>query len=575
MAKLPQKPRKKWQFLRPDEAAVQALQQELGIHPLFCRLLVNRGVTSFADARRFFRPAWEHLHDPFALPDMEVAIRRLHRALEAGERILLYGDYDVDGTTSIALMWEFLSRRKAALDFYIPDRYREGYGLSDGGLDYARQEGYSLLVVLDCGIRALEESRAARRLGIDLIICDHHEPGETLPDAVAVIDPKRPDSTYPYRELSACALAFKLCQAYVQRHGEREEGELVGLLDLVVTSQACDIVPLTGENRVLAHLGLARMQQTLRPGLQALWTASERQRPYTISDIVFGIGPRINAAGRMADADLAVRLLLEADAGQAAKLARELDLRNRMRKEYDERITREALECWTARPEWAARRTAVLYQKHWHKGLIGIAASRVAEQLHRSTIIFTRADGKITGSARAAGDLDIYRALTHCEDLLLSWGGHAHAAGLTLRPRCLEAFRDRFEAAVCSMIGETHTAPQLPVEGCIRPDDISPGLMRMLHQFAPFGPGNRNPVFAIRKVKDSGFSRLLRGEHLRFCMTSPAGQGYEAIGFGMGEAYTWIATKQPADIAFTLQEDRWQEQPRIRLMLKDIRPSKG
>jgi len=573
MAEQPPKPRKRWTLLRPDEPAVQALQQQLGIHPLLCRLLINRGISDYASAKRFFRPGWSHLHDPFSMRDMEKAVHRLQKAIRRREGILLYGDYDVDGTTSVALMWEFLRLRTPHLDFYLPDRYREGYGLSAKGLEAAQNRGCSLMLVLDCGIRAVDLARRAPQMGIDLIICDHHEAGEALPEAEAVLDPKRADATYPYRELSACALAFKLCQAYVDKEGEAVDGELTSLLDLVVTSLACDIVPLTGENRVLAHLGLEAMQKTCRPGLRALWSVSERTAPYTISDIVFGIGPRINAAGRMADADLAVRLMIETDEGRAQAWARELDQRNRIRREYDQRISREALEQAAEQSAETFPCTAVLYQRHWHKGLLGIAASRVSERLHRPTIVFTRADGKITGSARSVGGLDIYKALARCDDLLHNWGGHTHAAGLTLRPGCLEAFRDRFESVVREMQGTEPREPELAVEAFLDLDDIGPGLMNKLRQFAPFGPGNRNPVFAVARVKDSGFSRILKEEHLRLCMTSKAGRSYEAIGFGMADAYSWIARNKPADIAFTLSQDRWREEVRIRLMLKDIRPS--
>lgn len=561
---------KQWKLLEADETAVQQLEKKLGIHPVFCRLLVQRGITTAQQAKQFFQPELKQLHDPFLMKDMDRAVERLERAIQNNEKILLFGDYDVDGTTAIALLYSFLQHHHPNLDYYLPDRYKEGYGLSFEGIEYAHENHIKLLITLDCGITALDQVQRANEYGMDVIICDHHLPESKLPEAFAVLDPKRPDCNYPFKELSGCGVAFKLAQAYVEKNN-LDWSQLEELLDLLVISIASDIVRIVDENRVLAFFGLQKLNATKRLGLRALINLSRREPPLTISDIVFGIGPMINAAGRLADAEKAVRLMLSADKGVAADYARVLDYRNQMRKEFDQRIAEEARKLLQQDPLWQERKSIVLYQAHWHKGVVGIAAARMVEEYHRPAIILTESEGKIVGSARSIKGFDIHEAIGMCRDLLISYGGHAHAAGLSMYPENLIFFQERFEAVVDTLASEEVFVPEITVSAEIYLKDITPYFWDTLRQFAPFGPGNRNPNFVVRNVRDTGYSRLLRGNHLRVAVGQPDSAPQYGVAFGRGDDFEKVKTRQPFDICFNLQENRWEGNAYLQLMVKDMK----
>ncbi len=562
-------PKKQWLAASSDPENVRHLQEVLGIPSVLCQLLAQRQITTFEQARDFFRPQWEHLHDPFLMQDMQKAVERLHHAIEKGEKILLYGDYDVDGTTSVAMMYSFLQQLHPHLDYYIPDRYKEGYGISYEGLDYAAANNITLIIAMDCGIRAVPQVRAAQHHGIDFIICDHHLPEAEIPDAVAVLDPKRPDCAYPYKELSGCGVAFKLAQAYAQQHSLSQD-ILTELLDFLVISIASDIVPITGENRVLAHLGLDVLTRTKRPGLLALIERSQRQRPLSISDIVFGLAPMINAAGRLADADQAVKLMLSHNRKIAEDYARVLEYRNKLRKEFDQRIAEEAAELFEEMPDWEDRRSLVLYQPHWHKGVVGIVASRMVERFHRPSIILTESGGNIVGSARSVKGFDIHEAIHSCQDLLINFGGHTHAAGLTLAPENLPYFQDRFEGYVSSHLSEDLLHPVIHYAAELNLEEITPKFWRILHQFGPFGPGNRNPIFLTRGVTDTGYSKTLKGIHLKLSVKQNQSKAFSGIAFGLGEKVDQVISQQPFDLFYTLEENKWQGKRMLQLGVKDI-----
>ncbi len=562
--------KKGWTLIETDAALVAQLQKALGVSPVLCRLLVQRGVTSFSAAHRFFRPSLQHLHDPFRMRDMALAVERLHRALNKRERILLYGDYDVDGITAVAFLYRFLAARGARLDYYLPDRYREGYGLSTDGVDYAVQTGTQLLIALDCGIRAVEPARRARRAGVDLIICDHHLPGADLPVATAVLDPKRRDATYPFSGLSGCGIALKLAQAYASRYGLPEHS-WSDLLDLVTVSIAADIVPIVDENRILAWFGLQRLARRPLAGFSALIEGSRRRRPLNISDIVFGLTPLLNAAGRMADAQQAVKLLLTDEPKVAADYTRVLLYRNELRREYDKRVTEEAAAQCAHILQAGERRSLVCYAAHWHQGVVGIAASRLVDRFFRPAVVLTRADRLLVGSARSIPGFNLHAALSLCSDLLVSYGGHEQAAGMKLAPENLTAFQDRFEGATQTILGAAAPKPEIRIAADLPLSGIRPDFWKILKQFAPFGPGNRSPVFRARGVRDTGYSRRLRGNHLRLSIRQDDSPVFTGIAFDQGDAYPGIADRRPFDICYTLQEDRFGAVPILQLVVKDIK----
>lgn len=568
--------RKRWTLLPADEAVADHLHEVLNISPVLCRLLAQRGIKTFDEAKTFFRPDLSQLHDPFLMRDMDKAVGRLESAFSKKEKILLYGDYDVDGTTSVALMYGFLSKHHRQLDYYIPDRHKEGYGISMAGIGYAQQNGISLIVAMDCGIRAVEQVAAAKKLGIDFIICDHHLPEARpdaseacIPDAVAVLDPMRPDCQYPFKGLSGCGVAFKLAQA-ISRVKNWPEKDLVNLLDILVLSIAADIVPMTGENRVLAHFGLKRLNRTRRTGLRALIEKSGRRKPLAISGIVFGIAPMLNAAGRIGDAEDAVKLLLSNDKNTAADNARFLAHQNELRKEHDRHILLEAKRMFREMPGWEERRSILLFQKDWHKGVVGIGAARMVEHFHRPVILLTQSQGKAVGSARSVPGFNVYKAIKSCEDLLDNFGGHDHAAGMTLPVEAVPEFRERFETAVKNSITEEQLTPEVKLSATIDFKDITPKFWRILKQFAPFGPGNRSPVFATKNVVDSGKSRLLKNDHLRVSLKQNGSVPMQGMAFGLGGHFTKVHSKKPFHVAYKIEEEMWKGDKYLRMVVRDF-----
>lgn len=563
-----------WQLLPTDETTVHNLHEALGIDPLFCHLLIQRGITTYEDARQFFRPSLDGLHNPFMMQDMQVAVERLDQAVQQHERILLYGDYDVDGTTSVALMYAFLSGFHTNLDYYLPDRDKEGYGVSLAGVEYARETGCTLVVAMDCGIKAHVAVALAKSYGIDFIICDHHLPDGGLPDAVANLDPKRSDCHYPYNELSGCGLAFKLAQAYAMHHNMPAE-ELDDLLDLVAVSIACDIVPITGENRTLAYFGLKRLNQSPRLGLWALLNRINRPFPLTITDVVFSLGPLINAAGRLGDARDAVRLMLSIDQHAAMDSAGRLTQRNRERRTIDHSMAEEAEQRFRALPDWEVRKSIVLFDATWHKGVIGISASRLVETFHRPTIVLMQSGDRAVGSARSVHGFDLYAALQQCEDLFHTYGGHAHAAGMQMPIANVPAFTERFEQIVQERLTFEQETPVMDICAKVRLDDLTTRFWRMLRQFEPFGPMNRNPVFWAENVVDTGQSRRLDNNHVRLSLRHPDGEAiFSGIGFGIGDVFERVQGK-PFDVVFNLREEQWRGERSLTLQARDFRPYQG
>ncbi|MCU0435039.1 MAG: single-stranded-DNA-specific exonuclease RecJ [Bacteroidia bacterium] len=565
----------RWNLLpHPNQAQAHLLSIDLGVPPLISRLLVQRGVHSFEDARRFFRPALTDLHNPFLMRDMDKAVQRIEQAIAAGEKILVYGDYDVDGTTAVALMWSYLQSRGANAGYYIPDRYKEGYGISFAGIEYAAAHGYSLIVALDCGIKSTDKVEFANGLRVDFIICDHHRPGNELPAAVAVLDPKRNDCAYPFDELTGCGIGFKLIQALEQQRGIEVE-TLAPYLDLVAVSIAADIVPMTGENRVLTTFGLERLNTAPRPGFAAILRLAKPKAEITVSDLVFLLAPRINAAGRVQHGTKAVELLVAANTAQADAEAEIIQRHNTERKDLDIQITREALEELDLKSEWTGRKSTVLFNSNWHKGVVGIVASRLIDRYYRPTIVLTAVDGVATGSARSVRDFDVYEAIEACADLLIQFGGHKYAAGLTLKTENVELFRSRFEEVVSRTITPEQLIPEITIDAPLPLDDIDPKTIRLLRQFAPFGPGNMNPVFMARGVADRGWARVVGNNHLKADFINPAQPNriFPAIGFGLGPHHTTVQRGNLADICYTIEENTWNNTVSLQLNVKDIRPA--
>ncbi|MCW5923238.1 MAG: single-stranded-DNA-specific exonuclease RecJ [Saprospiraceae bacterium] len=562
----------RWQLTPTDEHRAQSLQEALGIAPIFCRLLVQRGITSYEDARAFFRPSLSDLHNPFLMKDMDAAVHRLSEAFRRNERILLYGDYDVDGTTSVALMYAFLSNFYQNLDYYLPDREKEGYGVSLASVEYARETGATLVVAMDCGIKAHEAIRRAKGYGIDYIICDHHLPEGGLPEAVANLDPKRDDCPYPFKELSGCGISFKLAQALAMHHNTPSE-ELDDLLDLVAVSTACDIVPMVGENRTLARFGLQRLNRSPRTGLWALIQRINRSLPLTVADVVFGLGPLINSAGRLGDARDAVRLLLAAERNSALNHAGTLVHRNKERREVDYAMADQARRRFTETPDWEQKRSIVLFDPSWHKGIIGIAASRMTETFHRPSVILTQSNGRAVGSARSVPGFDLYAALQDCEDLFFSFGGHAHAAGMQMPIENVDAFALRFESIAHQKITSDNEHPVIEICAKIRLDDLSAKFWNTLKQFEPFGPHNRNPVFWAENVMDTGQSCLLKNNHVRLSLRHSDGNTvFKGVGFGLGDKFMEVKGR-PFDVAFNLRAEHWRGETTLSLQAKDFRPT--
>ncbi|TRZ46138.1 single-stranded-DNA-specific exonuclease RecJ [Robertkochia solimangrovi] len=553
----------------PDQNLVDTLNAELGAGELVSRLLVQRGITTFEEARRFFRPSLDQLHDPFLMKDMDKAIVRIEEAIRNEENILVFGDYDVDGTTAVSLLYSFLSSIYPNVACYIPDRYEEGYGVSIQGIDFAADNDISLIIALDCGIKAIDKVAYAKEKGIDFIIGDHHRPGDQLPDAVAVLDPKREDCNYPYDELCGCGVAFKIVQGLGGKLGLGIE-DLMPYLDLVATAIAADIVPITGENRVLAWYGLRIINSSPRPGIKAL--TNQMQREFTMTDVVFIIAPRINAAGRMKHGLHAVNLMIEQDLDQAMQFAAEIEQYNADRKDLDEKITLEALEQIREKSE-EERYTTVVYNELWHKGVIGIVASRLTETYYRPTLVFTKSGDKLAASARSVKDFDVYNALQACEDFIEQFGGHKYAAGLTLLEQQYEAFKKKFEEVVAETIDKRLLTPELSIDTVIDFEEITPKFYRILKQFAPFGPGNPSPVFMTTGLRDTGYAKGVGqdGKHLKIKVTQNGSTAIDGIGFGLGDKLPDITGRNVFAAAYALDENEWQGRVSLQLKLKDVR----
>ncbi|MFN8276965.1 MAG: single-stranded-DNA-specific exonuclease RecJ [Chitinophagales bacterium] len=565
-------PEKRWTLPDCDPLEVARLQQELKIDMALARLLVLRGISDYNAARLFFNPSLEHLHDPFLMKGMAQAVNRLTSAMAAGEAILIYGDYDVDGTTAIACVYTFLKKIYPKISYYVPHRYREGYGISMQSIDYAAEKNIKLMIALDCGIRAVEQVAYARSKGIDMIICDHHLPGPELPQALALLDPKQQDCTYPFKELSGCGVGFKLLQAFCIQQGLPQE-MLWPFLDLLAVSIACDIVPIIGENRILAFHGLKQLNTAPQPGLKQLLELAGAPKTMTITDVVFLLGPRINAAGRIDDARSAADLLIgEGDARVLLEGAIKLQQLNAERKTLDQDISAEALAMVESDPDLLQRTSTVVYHPEWHKGVVGIVASRLVERIFRPTIVLTSSGQVIGGSARSVPGFDLYEALYECRDLLLQFGGHRAAAGLTLEKENLEAFREKFESVVARMITPEQRIPEIVIDTEISLDQLTDRYYRTLQRMAPFGPGNMKPMFVVRQVKDSGYSRILKEHHLRLSIRKADGELIQGIGFGLAEK--WEVVKNGYfDCCFHLEENEFRNQTTLQLMVKDIRPS--
>jgi single-stranded-DNA-specific exonuclease len=560
----------RWKFKSAPQDKVLALQSELKIHPALCSILVQRGIETFEQAKAFFRPSLEQLHDPFLMKDMDKAVNRIITAISNNEKILIYGDYDVDGTTAVATVYSFFKEIYPNIDYYIPHRYTEGYGVSTKGIDYAAEHNFSLVVALDCGIKANDKIDYANSKGIDFVIGDHHLPGNELPKAIAVLDPKRSDCPYPFKELSGCGIGFKLIQAFAQQNGIPAE-KYLQFIDLVCVSIGADIVPIVGENRILAWHGLQKVNANPSLGLRKLIEVAGSKKKLTITDVVFILGPRINAAGRMDDAKHAVKLLIaEGIDYDAEASAFQLNTLNNERKDLDRSITAHALEMIGSDETLVKRKSTVVYHPEWHKGVIGIVASRLTETYYRPTIVLTESDGKVTGSARSVKNFDLYEAIYECRDLLIQFGGHRFAAGLTLHPENVEPLMQRFEEVVSERVTEEHLTPELEIDAVISLEDITPKFYSIVQQMAPFGPENMNPVFVTRGVQDSGWSKILKEEHLKFSLRKSTGELIDGIGFGMAGKMN-IVKQGGFDMAYHIEENEWQGNVKLQLMVKDVR----
>ena len=555
---------------KPDPQKVTELANALNVEDYVATLLVQRGIETFDAAKDFFRPSLDHLHDPYLMKDMDKAVARIELAIAKQEKILVFGDYDVDGTTAVSLVSSYLKSYYSDVTTYIPDRYDEGYGISFKGIDYADDNDFSLIIALDCGIKSIDHVAYAKERNIDFIICDHHRPGEFLPDAVAVLDPKRDDCNYPYDELCGCGIGFKLIQALGKNRNQNIE-DLTEYLDLVATAIAADIVPMTGENRVLAYFGLQVINSNPRPGIKAL-TYQIKKQVLDITDVVFIIAPRINAAGRIKHGNHAVELLSEFDFEQAQQFALEIEKNNTDRKELDKQITIEALSQIEQNKETEGF-TTVVYQENWHKGVIGIVASRLMETYYRPTLVFTKSGDKLAASARSVKGFDVYNALETCAEHLEQFGGHMYAAGLTLKEENYLAFKQAFEKVVSETIDPELLLPEISIDLEIEFPQITPKFLRIINQFEPFGPLNMTPIFMSKNINDTGFPKLMGADqsHLKLFVKQNNSQGIAAIGFGMGNKLNLVTNKKPFDAAYCIDENEWNGTVSIQLRLRDIK----
>jgi len=564
--------KKRWvQAVQANPETTDLLSQKLNIDASLAQILAQRGISSFDSAREFFRPQMAKLHDPFLMKDMQKAIERIDTALKGNEKILIYGDYDVDGTTSVALAFSFFSQFTQEIAYYIPDRHKEGYGISTTGIDYAKAEGFSLIIALDCGIKSIDKIAYANDLSIDFIICDHHLPGDELPAAVAILDPKRNDCPYPFKELAGCGIGFKLAQAYCISHNLPAE-QYERYIDLVMVSIAADIVPVEDENRILAYHGLIKLNTNPCMGLKALMDISGKNKDYTLTDVVFTLAPRINAAGRMDHANQAVKMLLCTENDLAQEQSLLINLQNTERKTSDQSITAEALALIGECEILMNKKTTVVYHEDWNKGVIGIVASRLTEKYYRPTVVLTKSNGLLTGSARSVAGFDLYEALLGCQDLLVQFGGHKFAAGLTIKPEHIDTFADRFEEIVRSTITDDLLLPQISIDNEINLTQIDGKFQRIIAQMAPFGPHNMAPVFVSNQVTFVGRPFVVGTKHLKLSIKQQNSPIFECIGFGMAEEYEQLLQpNQPFSVCYTIEENVWKEQKRLQLNIKGIK----
>lgn len=562
---------KRWNIQKADPLKTARLQESLKIHPVLCSILAQRGIETFEQSRDFFRPPLEALHSPWLMKDMDKAVDRILAAISREEKILVFGDYDVDGTTAVAMMYRFLKKIHNELDFYIPHRYREGYGVSRAGIEWARQNGFTLIISLDCGIKSADLISWAKTLGIEFIVCDHHLPDELVPPATAILNPKQQDCTYPYKELCGCGVGFKLIQALAERLQVRPD-TVFECLDLLATAIAADIVPVTGENRILAFHGLLKANKDPNPGIRALARLSGIGKELHITNLVFMIAPRVNAAGRMDDARKAVQMFVSGTEEEALHYAEMLHSDNTDRKEADSTITQEALGLIREHTEWHKRKSTVVFRPHWHKGVVGIVASRLIEHYYRPTVVLTRSGDYVSGSARSVPGFNLYEAIHACREHLLGYGGHFAAAGLTLEPGEVDAFREKFESVVAASIDPSLLVPEIVIDAEITLKDIREPFYRILCQMEPFGPGNLRPVFLIRNLVDSGWSKIVKEEHLRFSVRQDH-ITMTGIGFGMADKFPLLERKKPFDLVCKIDENEWNGTSSLQLRAIDLRPS--
>jgi single-stranded-DNA-specific exonuclease len=561
---------KRWQLKPADPVKTKKLQEALKVHPVLCSLLVQRGITDFEEARSFFRPRLEDLHSPWLFKDMDKAVNRISQAIGKKEKVLIYGDYDVDGTTSVASMYLFLQKIHSQLAYYIPHRYKEGYGVSKAGIDYAIENNFSLIISLDCGIKSVELVQYAKDNGVDFIICDHHLPDDILPNATAILNAKQPDCTYPYKELCGCGVGFKLMCA-LQEKLELEESPAFESLDLLATAIAADIVPMTGENRILAYHGLLRANQKPNHGIAALCEQSGLKQELDIQKLVFIIAPRVNAAGRMDEAGKAVELFIAPDRSTALEFATQLHSDNTDRREADRTTTKEALELLNNDPTSNEKKSTVVYQPHWHKGVVGIVASRLTEHYYRPTIVLTKSGDIVAGSARSVAGFNLYEAIHACREHLLGYGGHFAAAGMTLEENKVNDFKAAFETVVSQSIQSDQLTPLIEVDLEVSLSDLNLSLYKLIGQMEPFGPENLRPVFWARQLKNTGYSKIVKEEHIRFSVTD-GNTTFSGIGFGLAKKFHYLQQSN-FDLAFTIDENDYNNQRTLQLRVLDIKAS--
>ncbi len=564
---------KRWTILNADEEKAKSLQTSLKIHNTVCKILVQRGIESFEEAKKYFRPALEDLHDPFLMKDMDKAVARIIEAIRSKEKILVYGDYDVDGTTAVSCMYRFLKKIYTNLDFYIPHRYREGYGVSKAGIDFAKENEFTLIICLDCGIKSVDLISYAKNLGIDFIVCDHHLPDDVLPPAVAILNPKQKDCNYPFKELCGCGVGFKLISALAPQFSLSDD-DVYEFLDLVATAIAADIVPMTGENRILSFHGLIKANENPNPGIKALCFLSGLKKELLIQNLVFMIAPRVNAAGRMDDATKAVQLFIADTYEEAIGFAEQLHSDNTDRKEADSSITNEALEMIRENKDWENRKSTLVYKSHWHKGVVGIVASRIIEHYYRPTIVLTQSGNYAAGSARSVPGFNLYEAIHACREHLLGYGGHFAAAGMTLEIDKVNALREKFEEVVSATINPQHLIPEEIIDAEISFSDITWQFYNILQQMEPFGPYNMSPQFLIKNVVDTGYSKIVKEDHIRFVLRKDE-ITLTGIGFGMAEKFYLIQMKKPIDLLCKIDENEWQGNKTLQLKITDFRLSEN